>query len=107
MSVKKNVIKFLVTPDKSIMIVGFQEGYKETKIFKIVNLGNSEIKNLLEITKSRDYATPICFVNGTNKIKYNCYDGIYSLDYNTFEKKKLMAILMIWNYKLLHQINML
>jgi len=88
-TVKKNAINVLVTPNKSIMIVGVQEGYKETTIIKIVNLDNGEIKNLVEMTKSGDYATPLCFVNGTNKIIYDCYDGIYILDYNTFETKKI------------------
>lgn len=88
-SVKKNVYGVVVTPDKSRMIVGVQEGYKETTIIKIVNLSNGEIKNLVEMTKSGDYATPLCLVNGTNKMIYNCYDGIYTLDYNTFETKKI------------------
>lgn len=89
MSIKKDAYGIVITPDKSKMIVGVQEGYKETTIIKIVNLSNGEIKNIVEMTKSGDYATPLCLVNSTNKMIYNCYDGIYTLDYNTFETQKI------------------
>ncbi|MGA9211120.1 WD40 repeat domain-containing protein [Kaistella sp.] len=85
----REVQDIIPSRDKNLIIAGVQEGYGESTIIHIIDVATGGIKKLVETSEYGDYAMPLCLVPEFDKVIYSCYDGLYTLDYKTFETKKI------------------